>query len=641
MFNDLIFISYKMKIYVPIGYKIYTILQSHFANVEFVEHPCPKMHITEVQIDQLLSSAANICIYKFKKVIYVDSLTVPFETGGLVQYVFINTKILSNHIFIPYNIKTDTYLQIYCKRHPLLHIDLSVKKYIENFLVDWYNKIQLIIMKNIDPDFIIPIIINYPGNTLEFIIHISNKLSQIKFEYSYGTQPEFHIAQNSFFIQPIIQGTSHPNNTDMFYSRLHKIIPIIYFWYIDSWPLRPSVVYTIPSPVVLNIKHRFTVDKLSDEFITEICKGLDMCITGPQILIFLNTIFQTGISYINELHTYVDELQYIIESEEQLAQFVNHTIVTSRKLIFENEMGSVFLTDRKSTPSCINGLPLPHEMNGVHTQFLKDGNRRVILQLKEKNIQFINNGLFLAILRMYTEDDIKFKDCIIANSTSTMSPDQLKFTEGEGLYTSYKMSPEAKTLSFLINNNIQDDFLSYVVQKWFSNKSTQSMCKNISIQGKHFDILQPFIDIYWDICKDLSKDKILCITLRQQSPKVIIATLSTNYKGYYDLDNHYIILNEYYHSVPTKDILLSALSFDEFIYIIKNRLCILFSSNVPIPTLIHELLHAIQGSNSTSHGFTKIVNNISTSFDDCAQSIYHLVLDRNIINKYFTQIKCL
>lgn len=64
----------------------------------------------------------------------------------------------------------------------------------------------------------------------------------------------------------------------------------------------------------------------------------------------------------------------------------------------------------------------------------------------------------------------------------------------------------------------------------------------------------------------------------------------------------------------------------------------LFAPGIPIPTLIHEILHALQKDNhiTSAHGTTSIQINESKnlSFDETANAIYQEVLKKGILTEY-------
>lgn len=486
----------------------------------------------------------------------------------------------------------------YIKRYPLMKIDSKTISEIQRFMILWNSKLENITIKGESSDFIMFILISYYSfdqNLIPYIKHIENKLAQIKFDFSYGTNPEIIINHNPiFFSRPIVRSKTFFINK--------ALLSKLYYWYIDIWPLRTCGAYYLPSYNILNIKNRFSLA----------AEGTPKNYTSvEQMLLHLNGIDKNCEDYLVR-----DTLIY--NDSTLLDECIYPIFTAERMLILQNHFGSVYLTNLKNVKSQIffgSGIcsDLPQD-----ALFLRDGNKRIIFYLTSEvylNNQFINNGLFLGILRMYAQGQIRYPDSIIANSTSTQSASQLYFSDQDAdLYTSYKMSPTSQTLGQAINT--RSFFLSFAVEKWYVNKSFPR--DKEYPKGQPFPLLQNFVDLYWQECKNLIDKKELFTILNDNAPKIFKCSTS-DFKGYYDFNNHTIFLSDKYHD------------FDKLSTEILNKRppSILFSKNLPIPTLIHELLHSL---GCYSHGSTNILG-VNLFFDDCANQIYKKM---DILPKYFS-----
>lgn len=346
------------------------------------------------------------------------------------------------------------------------------------------------------------------------------------------------------------------------------------------------------------------------------------------------------------------------------------SIKPSYSLILSNNLGNVYLINDLSIESyiLINNISFKSIKDispNIYPQFINDGAYRIIFDFKNSfdldAISFINDGLYLSILQMYNNDDIKLEDSIIMNSTSCANPEDLKFSKpliifdslgkyvskniGD-LYTSYLPLDSTKTLGERINTrDIKEDILSFSIKKWLSNKSIKyEISSSINkISGCYFKIFQPFIDLYWELTKDLIKEKILFCSLTTDAPQIIIGALPNHFNGYYDKLKHIIFLNgdlqqlnqiisqikELYKSNPSEAI---------YLFRTNNYLTKLISPSLPLPILIHELLHAIQCDDhkNSSHGYTNILG-YNISFDTCAHKIYSYILKKQIVIKFLNQ----
>lgn len=379
-------------------------------------------------------------------------------------------------------------------------------------------------------------------------------------------------------------------------------------------------------------------------------------------------------------------------------------IEEKRSLIIQNNLGSVYITSNPNIQSFImtNGVPFASlssfasQFPDVFQRFLTDGNTRVIINFN-KNIYtpsqsrtkvnipfklrrdistFINDGLYLAVLHMYNQGEIQFEDSIIENTTSQASIFQLKFTVPKRIYDilaplTYKKAktlrnlyvnylPTGKKPLFKIINEyidssipLSEDIISQSVLKWAKNKNQKRIIEETvlirTFEAPHevkgalsvpFTSLQPFINLYWDICKKLIHEGVILNVKLGTPPSIVIGeTVNENVKGFYTHSQNIIFLNDKYFSKKDIDLALKETK-DVYGIRINCLMASLFSPSLPVTTLIHEILHAIQGEDHTisSHGTTniKIMGFEELSFDECAQAIYEKVLEEGIMKAFLT-----
>lgn len=484
----------------------------------------------------------------------------------------------------------------YLKRYPLIKFDNETLISLDKFMILWNSKLENISVEGESSDFIMLVILGYyafnRGALIPFIEHIENKLLKIKFDFSYATPPKIIINHNPvFFSQVIPKKTVIINN---------QLLSKLYYWYIDIWPLRTCGAYYLPSYNILNIKHQFNI-----------CEGIpDDYVSIEQMLLHFN-----GISILCPNYQDLVRNTLIYNDTTLIDEYIDSQVNYERTLILHNSSGSVYLTALKNIKSQIYYNKIWYDLP-TQSPFVHDGNKRIIFYLNScicESLDFINNGLFLGILRMYSKGEIRYADSIIPNSTSIYT----EYTFGNNLYTSYKMSPTAQTLGHSIIT--RSNFLSFAVEKWYKNKKS---CIPIEYShGIQIPLLQPFVDLYWEECKRLIKQKELFITLKPNPPKIFICS-TNDLKGYYDPKTHSIYLSDKYHDFNKICNMLTK----------KEIPSVLFSTNLPIPTLIHELLHSI---GCFSHENTNILGS-NLSFDDCAHQLYNKM---NILSKYFELFK--
>jgi hypothetical protein len=313
---------------------------------------------------------------------------------------------------------------------------------------------------------------------------------------------------------------------------------------------------------------------------------------------------------------------------------------------------------------------------------------------------FISNGLYMALVYKYSRGELERPDNFILHSSSRESiyhlklPDNMKYPssiidyDALGSVSDYiipisenlklihiynfniytRISP---TISRYINHIIEliksdsyekpgdtGDFIQAAINRWFSWKSEEkpkietavvlkkeqvkkakkSNQQNIAVQC---DILQPFVDIYWNIVKELINSKVIggVAKITLPPPRVAIGKSVQGYLGFYEKTNHTIIMDMKLSIIETELTQLKTSRKTETIRT-NSVLASLFSSNTPTPTLIHELLHAILGDThgDSAHPNVKFtINNKEhdLTFDNTAIEIYRSASEMNLFTQYF------
>lgn len=459
------------------------------------------------------------------------------------------------------------------------------------------------------------------------------------------------------------------------------------------------------------------------------------------ITIYFNPNTQMIIQSVTDAYIYT--LNYL--GFTGINTYLNGNLISQNKrTILEDRLGSIYLTDDQNIQSFVmtNNVPFSPlslfsgQFSYLYRRLLNDGNTRIIINFNknvytpsqsrtkvnipfelEKSItEFINDGLYLAILAIYVNNEISFKDSIIENSTSEAPIDQLKFTSNTSNFPSYadplvvnltnimyfyvsylpnlrreivetppmqafSGMPIRELINIVITNlsiikatDIKGLFTAKnimwnAIEKWFSNKTIKSNVRetvvvrrtvtpgSISTEVKTdepqaksspFYILQPFVDIFWNICKDLIEKGIIVGVILKDRPEIVIGTTVNDLQGFYKPDQNIVFLNEksYNQNSIIRKIIefknLSKINIDQALINLRNdiELATLFAPNLPLVTFIHELLHAIQSEDHTSstHGVTHIsINGIKNlSFDDTAIEIYQKVLESGIMTRYLS-----
>lgn len=312
--------------------------------------------------------------------------------------------------------------------------------------------------------------------------------------------------------------------------------------------------------------------------------------------------------------------------------------------------------------------------------------------LEKQIVSMINDGLYLAILYMYVQGDIDDKNAIIANTTSRSNVDQLYFGMYYNELVSYPEPAYARNIDLkhfhmnyqptVVGNTppiftsivdptivrIIDHCIDYIlderiivtpsmfvtdpinvvwlaVGKWFSNKDTTTSEEQPVIEGSEsipFTILQPFIDIYWDICNQLLKNELLKGPVLQSPPHIMLGQMSNKgVQGFYLSSQNTIVLNStVFNSYDITQEIKSIKEEKNAVYHFRDSsvLTKLFAPGKPNTTLIHEIFHAIQGEDHTSSGhgpswFT-INGKKDLPFNDAVNELYSLVLEHGLIEQY-------
>lgn len=437
------------------------------------------------------------------------------------------------------------------------------------------------------------------------------------------------------------------------------------------------------------------------------------------ISLFFHPPYSTMIQSIADAQHYA--LNYLGFSDKAVVYINGQQIIKQFDVILTSPLGSIYLTQNIGVQSFImtGGIPFApleifgFQFKGIYKQLLADGGTRIIInlnkqsytpvhsrtkinvstQLESQLTKFINDGLFLAILTMYSNNEIRNADGIINNTSSKANIRQLTFstidqllepTDEDTQYTQVKYNSnfyvryKINTLDirgiinkFIVNESVTDipDIVNKSVHKWFSNKDLtipqeenyilihtpsdsfiedkDSTETSNNVYATPFTIIQPFIDLYWEIYKTLQKEgKIQGPILRDDSPQILIGESKNNFSGYYTPSKHIIYLNiQFYDPRIISQKLKEIPNTEEGIYLLRTTpvLADLFSPVLPLTTLAHELLHAVQSDEHHSadhHISTLIINGRKDlSFNTAGIEVYKLILKRGLINKFLSYLQ--
>jgi hypothetical protein len=308
---------------------------------------------------------------------------------------------------------------------------------------------------------------------------------------------------------------------------------------------------------------------------------------------------------------------------------------------------------------------------------------------KEKVTVFLNNAMYFLGLKKYSCGNLS--DIIINNTSSQADPKQLRFSNINYCSLPYTTKEYANvknincfieylfnniTLKFtimclideihtfeeiknMIDNTIPNANIYYnVILRWFSNKkkskSIGQIIKEKQLEkNEKYDFLSLFVNEYWKIVNMLVEMKQIKIdyNLNTKIPEIYMGSNIKDVKGYYSPLKHIIVLSDEYYNqklIDSKLIEFCKLYNDDPIDAsalmkIDPVLKTIFNPSKPATTLIHELGHAVQGSDhkGETHGLTTIKIGESDEFlmfEDMCVEVYKLCVANKLFEIFFEKL---
>jgi hypothetical protein len=327
--------------------------------------------------------------------------------------------------------------------------------------------------------------------------------------------------------------------------------------------------------------------------------------------------------------------------------------------------------------------------------------------------KFLSDGLYMATAYLYKEGRVLYPNLLIDHSTSKSKMDQLKLVERvtgalpvisdiSNILADYEIPPHQSTelkrifgkelftlgqyINWLIDNDEKrthitseienQSIVKKVLVKWFKGKNAtkteatkivvmkkiestsppQKLQKIQKPQGKEketmvipFTVLQPFVDIYWDIIARLIIHGGLSVgnitDINRARPLIVYGKDEGN-MGSYHPKTHTLLLNlEYFNPEQILQELIKISATNDSTAVRTNSILReLFSTNEPTPTLIHELLHAVLneahlGSSHPSLKFQIHGKTQTASFNLVALEMYKLACEEGLITRYLEGLK--
>ena len=286
---------------------------------------------------------------------------------------------------------------------------------------------------------------------------------------------------------------------------------------------------------------------------------------------------------------------------------------------------------------------------------------------------FLLNGIYIAILTLYTNNHYVNPDEIIPHTESKSNYNQLKMSEMSdktiisfcNQFLHYRMMTgnvlSAMNLINLINGSIdqQIDYrnidrstiIGRVIYKWFSNKRDNSIDDGKLVKvnpPESFVKLQIFVNIYWRLFRRLIDERIIiCDNKITNPPTVMLASLNCNVLGDYNKSKHEIRLSRDYYNMSLFDTEIMKFKDKNItsittLFNTSNILMKYFSPCKPACALLHELGHAVNNNehSNTYHGVTNVSlrNGDRLGFEDMCTIIYQLCVERGLITEFLQSI---
>lgn len=286
-------------------------------------------------------------------------------------------------------------------------------------------------------------------------------------------------------------------------------------------------------------------------------------------------------------------------------------------------------------------------------------------------------GFYYSIMDLYLKPSYKsMRDTFFPHSSSSASPGQLKvsannnisnflllygvtFEIDEQIFTNIREYIEELTscqnkpeLKYKIKQNL-------VTLSWFSNKNYPEQVKKKDKFGNKlpeipppvpFTLLQPFIDLYWEKINILYKSGIIKTKKfgrKSEPPKIVVGENSPSLKGFYNPEEHVILMNSLYYDpedLRTELLKFKGKNFTQITtsWIMNPVIKKYFSTCIPTATLIHEFAHAVDGEShqNSSHGITgiKVRESDYLHFQDMAATIFQEAVGMGLLKEFLETV---
>lgn len=353
-----------------------------------------------------------------------------------------------------------------------------------------------------------------------------------------------------------------------------------------------------------------------------------------------------------------------------------------KTLVYSSEIGQIYYTEESTIPSFVttNNIPFTdlkgfvQNYYGFNRDFMNYCSLRIIVNINKEYYtptqsrtkvstkddgmftKFLNDGIHLAILRIYASKGYSNPDEILLYSSSSSEISQLLINEKDPylIIENYHNSIIEGKISSVINKMIHSkkrnsDFkTSDITDTWLTDKiiKPKAVDSGYLVKGKKkkdkskkskaysVKILQDVVDRYWKI---LDKSDKWSGKLPTSKPPKVLFKSKTKDHGYYNPKSHKIVLSE--GKVKGDDVMSSLEEYTQLFATNKleatrmmrtnHILKTLFSPCIPATTLLHELLHAVSSDDHYGyHGnpnFT--VNGENHTFDGTASALYSLTVN--------------
>lgn len=332
--------------------------------------------------------------------------------------------------------------------------------------------------------------------------------------------------------------------------------------------------------------------------------------------------------------------------------------------IYETKNGKVWITEDKSTSwIMLNGIPYMRltdylDQTDMYPYDIKHQTQyQIVIDVDDpSNDELINYGIYYGLLDLLVSKKVKFLNTIISNITSygdyeqtPMNP-KYPYVKVSDFMELHNVAPDTDlNLANIINGiiNVSDEspvdipkvlkdlqfedlhpLVFKTVDAWFAKKfkmvpSGLMVDTDLTLLTSR---LQFFVNIWWEIFLTLNIPE---IKPRLDSPTIILTDRDVGYNGCYDRNTHKITLNgsNVEISFDQQDIHWNELVADnEYI------------GNVfPASTLIHELYHAVLGSehNNGHNDNVLTINGITKqyTFNAGAMEIYKEIILRDLVKR--------